>query len=25
VDYAGETWAAKPWRFWLEADKLPRA
>src|SRR4051812_45683104 len=24
VDYAGPRWAAKPWRFWIEADKLPR-
>ncbi len=24
VTYAGTVWAAKPWRFWIEADKLPR-
>ena len=24
VDYAGPVWAAKPWRFWIEADMLPR-
>jgi len=24
VDYAGEIWGAKPWRFWIDSDKVSR-